>query len=164
MDTYLENNYCKVYKNNLKSILIKKGFGEKNQEYLTLDLFESFYLFETKKINVIFNNKILKKEEFLKKINKYIKNFEDKFLVYKDFKEKGYILKDGSSFGFDFRVYEKSKTHQHTKFVVDVKRTHKDEMSKVIKSERLANTINAKYILAIIDLDKKITKIKIERI
>jgi tRNA-intron endonuclease, archaea type len=163
MDAYLDHNHCKVYKNNLKSILIKKGFGEKKEDYLILDFFESFYLFENKKINIIYNNEILKKEDILKKIK--IKNFQDKFLVYKDFREKGYILKDGSSFGFDFRVYEnKSKKHEHTKYVLDVKKTHKDEMSKIIKSERLANTINAKYILAIIDLDKKITKLKIERI
>lgn len=165
MECYLENNFGKVFKNNLKSQLINKGFGTNKKEYLELDLFESFYLFEKKKINLILKEKIITEKDFKTYIFSKIKNFEDKYLVYKDLKEKGYIIKDGSFFGFDFRIYEgKEKNHEHTKYVLDVKRTHKDEMSKVIKSERLANSINTKYILAIIDSENKITKLKIERI
>jgi len=165
MNGILENNNCKVIGNNLKSRLISKGYGTKKEGYLELNLFESMYLFEKKKINLILNKKVLKAKEIEEYVKKHIKNFDDKYLVYKDFKEKGFIVKDGAIFGFDFRIYEgNSKTHEHTKYVVDVKRTHKDEMTKVIKSERLANSVKTKYIIAIIDLENKITKIKLERI
>lgn len=165
MKVYLESRNCKVIDNNLKSRLISKGYGVKKEKYLELDLFESYYLAEKQKITVILKDKELSIDDFEKHCIDKIKNFKDKFLVYKDFKEKGYIVKDGAIFGFDFRIYEgKSKTHEHTKYVVDVKRTHKDEMNKVIKSERLANSVKTKYIIAIIDLEDKITKIKLERI
>lgn len=165
MKGYLNNRFVIVYDNNLKSKLINKGYGLKKEDSLELDLFESFYLFEKKKIEIYYKDKKINKDEFIKKIEKKIKNFQEKYLVYKDLKKDGYRVKDGAIFGFDFRVYEKeTDKHTHTKFVVDVKSTHKDEMSKVIKSERLANSINTKYVIAIVDFDKKITKIKLERI
>jgi tRNA-intron endonuclease len=165
MNGILKNNNCKVIENNLKSRLISKGYGIKKDEYLELNLFESMYLFEKNKMNIILNKKQLTKDKIEAYINKHIKNFKDKYIVYKDFKENGYIIKDGATFGFDFRIYEgNSKVHEHTKYVVDVKRTHKDEMTKIIKSERLASSIKTKYIIAIIDLENKVTKIKLERI
>jgi tRNA-intron endonuclease len=32
-----------------------------------------------------------------------------KFLIYRDLKTRGYIVKDGFGFGFDFRVYERGQ-------------------------------------------------------
>jgi tRNA-intron endonuclease len=95
-----------------------------------------------------------------------INNFDDKYLVYKDFKEKGFIVKDSSTFGFDFRIYDKQSNtdHSHTKYVVDAKRNQKDNLSSIIKSERLANNIHTSYVLAIINSENKITKIKIDRL
>ncbi|MDD4049509.1 MAG: tRNA-intron lyase [Candidatus ainarchaeum sp.] len=165
MNAYIDGKRCIVTSNNLKSKLIQKGFGTKKEDLLILDLFESYFLLETKKIKITKDEKEITADEFRGYVKKYIKEFTDKYLVYKDFREKGFIVKDGAIFGFDFRVYEgNSKTHQHTKYVVDVKRTHKDEMTKVIKSERLANSIKTKYVIAIIDQEDKITKIKLERI
>jgi len=156
----LKNNFCEIKSNKIKSQLIPKGFGFLENNILKLDLFETLYLFENKKINIDITHK-----DLIKKSQKEIKNFDDKYLVFKDFRDKGYILKDGAIFGFDFRVYEKTKNnkHDHTKYVIDVKRTHKDNITKIIKSERLANSINLKFILAIIDNENKVLKIKMER-
>lgn len=164
MHGILKDRFLEVIDNNLKSRLISKGYGFKKEKRFFLDLFEGFYLFENKKIKIKIDGNIASKKKIKETFLKKIKNFDEKYIVYKDFKEKGYIIKDGSIFGFDFRIYEKNKKeHTHTKYVVDVKKTHKDQMQKLIKSERLANSINATYILAIIDLDKKITKIKLNR-
>jgi len=161
----LKKNFCEIENNVLKSQLTQKAYGFKENNILKLDLFETKYLFDKKKIKLKENNKIVTKkrlEEICNKINK----FSEKYIVFKDFRDKGKIIKDGSKFGFDFRVYENKnyKIHEHTKYVVDVRRTHKDSFSNIIKSERLANNIKAKYILAIVDQENKITKIKIERI
>lgn len=164
MKAYLENKMCKIKENTLKSQLIKKKFGEKKDGFLYIDFFESYYLFERKKIKIYKEEKELSLLEFKKIVKRNIKNFENKYLVYKDFKNKGYLLKDGGIFGFDFRVYkENTKKHEHTLFVLDVLETHKDTMSRIIKSERLANSINAGYFVAIVDLDEKVLKLKIER-
>jgi tRNA-intron endonuclease, archaea type len=155
----------KIENNSQKNKLISKGFGYKiNLDYY-LDLFEGFYLFEKNKIKIKdTNKKIISKKELIEICNNKIRCFEDKYIVFKEYRDCGKIIKDGAIFGFDFRVYKNSKEHTHTQEVIDVKQTYKDTMKDIIKSERLANSINAKYILVIIDNQKKIIKIKIERI
>jgi len=156
----INKNFCEIKSNKIKSQLISKGFGFNENGILKLDLFETFYLFENNKLNLE-----LSKTSLQKICEKKIKDFKDKYLVFKDFRDKGYIIKDGATFGFDFRIYEKNdKKHTHTKYVVDIKRTYKDTVTKIIKSERLANSINTKYILVIIDAENKIIKIKMERL
>lgn len=167
MIVILEKNKCLVKDNNLKSQLSQKGFGHKNGLDFYLDLFESLYLLERKKIKITEKNKNINTEKLKEICLKEIDNFDNKYLVFKDFVENGYIVKDGLIFGFDFRIYNKSKTkeHTHTVFVVDVKESHKpkEDLVKLIKSERLANTINTKYIIAIVDKEQNIHKIKIEK-
>ena len=166
MNVILKNRNGIVTTNNLKSQLIQKSFGVLKNNELLLDLFEVYYLTENKKIKLIDSKQKQISEKQLKEyaITK-IKNFEDKYLVYKNFRDQGYVVKDGAIFGFDFRVYEAhpKKEHTHTKYVIDVKRSHKETINEFIKSERLANSIHTTYILAIIDQDNKIIKIKIER-
>lgn len=166
MKVELKNNKCLVKDNTLKSQFALKGFGYKKELDYYIDLFESYYFLEKKKIEIIEGNKEIKLNEFKKKCNQKINNFENKYLVFKSFTEEGYLVKDGLIFGFDFRVYKRNKNkHTHTEFVVDIKETHKskEDIVKLIKSERLANTINTKYIIAIIDQEQKIHKIKIEK-
>ncbi len=158
----LENDFCKIENNNLKSQLTKKGIGFKKELDFYIDLYETFYLFCKNKITVKKDSKNLSKKEILEICKKNIKDFENKFLVYEDLKNQGYIVKDGTSFGFDFRVYKNK--NEHTEFVVDVIKSQKDTINKIIKSERLATTINAKCVLAIVSLEKKIIKIKIEKL
>ncbi len=166
MSVILNNKNCVVNDNNMKSNLIQKGYGFLKEKELLLDLFESYYLLEKKKINIIdLKNKKITKEQLLDYSIKEIKDFRDKYIVFKNFRDEGYVIKDGAIFGFDFRIYENKnlKEHTHTKYVVDVLRSQKDTITKLIKSERLANNIKTAYILAILDMEDKIIKIKIER-
>jgi tRNA-intron endonuclease, archaea type len=158
-----ENNKYKVENNNLKSMLVKKGFGHKNDLDFFLEEYEVYYLLSNKKIKIKDkSNKIIPIKKIKDLLVKKIKDFETKYLVYKEFRDSGNIIKDGTTFGFDFRVYKKKENH--TDFVVDVKKSHKDTLPNIVKSERLAKTINAKYVLCIVTLEKKILKLKIENL
>ncbi len=164
-EVILEKNNCQVKSNNLKSQLNQKGFGHKINNNYYLDFFETSYLLSKKKINIYKDHKKINLDEFNEIVNKKIKNFFEKQLIYDFFTEKGFIVKDGSYFGFDFRIYNKTKKHEHTEYVLDLKLTHdnKTELQKIIKDERLANSINANYLIGIINKENKINIIKIER-
>lgn len=167
MKVILEKNSGLVKDNNLKSQMIQKGFGFKKANNLYLDLFECFYFLEKKKIILLDNkNKKITFENLEKIGEKEIKGFKEKLLVFKELIEKGYVAKDGSIFGFDFRVYKKSKAgeHTHTEMVIDVLKSNTITKTELIKSERLATTINAKFVLAIVDKEEKIKLLKIEKI
>lgn len=159
---YLKKDGCEIVNPNLKSVLVQKGYGAKQNNKLILDLFETKYLFDKRKLSFVYiNNKPLTKKQLDLFCKKQVSDFENKFFVFKHYRDIGLIIKEALSFGFDFRVYE-SKS-QHTKWVVDVKHSNKEDITKLIKSQRLAHSIGAKYVLAVVDKGK-IIKLQIDRL
>ncbi len=75
---------------------------------LQLSLLEALYLLEKNKIEVKDSrNKLLNFEEFLKKATKLEPNFWIRYSVFKDMRNRGYIIKTALKFGADFRVYDR---------------------------------------------------------
>jgi tRNA-intron endonuclease len=95
-----------VNENKDKDQLRNKGFGEIfNQEYILSGL-ETLYLLSNNKI------KLVGKREYdfsslLKVILKKDKKILTKYLIYRDLRSKGYVVKEGFGFGIDFRIYER---------------------------------------------------------
>ena len=72
-----------------------------------LDSFETLYLLYNNKLEL---KKINKNIIFDELIQKYTQKDDDtltRFLLYRDLRTKGYVVKDGFGFDSDFRVYEK---------------------------------------------------------
>jgi tRNA-intron endonuclease len=75
---------------------------------LQLSLLEALYLLEKNKIDVKDSrNKSLDFEQFLKKATKLEPNFWIRYCVFKDMRNRGYIIKTALKFGADFRVYDR---------------------------------------------------------
>lgn len=95
-----------VNENKDKDQLRNKGFGENfNQEYILSGL-ETLYLLSNNKI------KLVGKREYdfsslLKMLLKKDKKILTKYLIYRDLRSKGYVVKEGFGFGIDFRIYER---------------------------------------------------------
>jgi tRNA-intron endonuclease, archaea type len=90
--------------------LRSKGFGEnENSEYI-LSYCEALYLAFTNKL-VIKNKKDIRIgfEQLIKKMLKHDPSVFTRFLVYRDLRSRGYVVKDGFGFGIDFRVYERGE-------------------------------------------------------
>ena len=71
----------------------KSNFGEPVGEKIQYILSEAFFLVEKKKIEIYSKNKKISKTELLKKLQKIDKKFSIKYPVFKDLREKGYIIK-----------------------------------------------------------------------
>jgi tRNA-intron endonuclease, archaea type len=148
--------------------LHNKGFGEKKDSFLVLDLFETMYLIENKNLKVIYKKDELPKNAVLKKASENLKDnkLTEKYKVYKDIRAKGFIVKTGLKFGFDFRVYPKGKKagEGHSKYVVEVipeeKITTNEEIARIV---RMASGLKTKAILAIVDNDLDISYFNLER-
>lgn len=86
-----------------------KGYGEKDNDYLLLKFFESLYLLYADKLIL---NKRKKRIDFDSLMSIYQKQDPEaltKFLIYRDLRNRGYVVKDGFGFGSDFRVYERGQ-------------------------------------------------------
>ncbi len=74
-----------------------------------LALTEAMYLLERGKIIIaaVRGEKAVSPGQFLKKATKEQKNFWVKYSVFKDIRDRGYIIKTALKFGADFRIYDR---------------------------------------------------------
>ena len=148
----------KVLIEDKKSInkLKNKSYGTLEENKLYLGLVEAAYLVEKGKLEIEEGRDILNaaREE---------REFDIKFLVYKDLRERGLIVKTGFKYGTHFRVYRGS-IEEHADYlihVIDEKENFKSY--EIIRTARMANTVNKKMILAFVDMENDITYIEVKR-
>ena len=151
------------------SYLYKKGFygkpvgirKPKIPEFdrpLELSLMETAYLIE--KGDIILREfktkKPLSLEEFIKIANKFYDRFNEKYIVYKDLRERGYVVRPGSQFGADFAVYEHGPGIDHSPFLVHVlPRNYQIPPIEMVRAGRLATTVRKKFVIATLSPDGK---------
>jgi tRNA-intron endonuclease len=117
---------------------------------LILDLIEGLYLLENKKITITKLKQKLDVVEMTKICKKEIHEFEKKYIVYKNFRDKGYIINPGIKFGCDFAVYEKGPGIDHAPFLIQVyNRNEAVTSTGIVLAGRLATTVRKQFILAI---------------
>jgi tRNA-intron endonuclease len=98
--------------------LRNKGYGDKENNSYFLETYEALYLLYLNKL-VITNGNVADFSSLLKHVLKYDKEIVTKFLVYRDLRSRGYVVKEGFGFGADFRVYERGAYEkQRAKYVV----------------------------------------------
>lgn len=117
---------------------------------LILDLIEGYYLLENKTITIFKDKDKITLKQMQEICNKEYHDFEKKYLVYKNFRDKGYIVNPGIKFGCDFAVYEKGPGIDHAPYLVQVY-ARKDPITStgVVLAGRLATTVRKQFILAI---------------
>lgn len=121
---------------------------------LLLDLMEGLYLLENKRIEVVDGRtkKPVGRSVLLKAARDTYRGFASAYQVYKDLREKGYVVTPGIKFGADFAVYEHGPGIDHAPFIVSVETP--DELMgpfEVVRAGRLATTVRKHFIIAIPD-------------
>lgn len=160
IETHFQGNSISTNSAEAFSLQRKSSFGEIIEGKVNYSLVEAFFLFEKKKIEVLFKNKALSKEELLKKLNKIDKRFDLRYPVFKDLREKGYILKTALKFGADFRVYGKGEKpgNSHSKWILFTDyESNKNHWQDFAAKNRVAHSTKKKLILAILDEEGKIS-------
>ncbi len=87
--------------------LEQKGYGEMEKEQLFLKSFETLYLLYSKKLILKKGKKQIDFDFFMNICHKTNSDVLTQFLIYRDLRNRGYVVKDGFGFGSDFRVYER---------------------------------------------------------
>ncbi len=147
------------------SLYRKSKFGEIFGDKIQYSLAESLYLLEKGKIEVIQKNKKLNFENLISKLKKYDSRIHLKYPIFKDLREKGYLVKTALKFGADFRVYEKGAKidKEHAKWIVFVEHETKTlKWHEFSAKNRVAHSTNKKLLLAILDEEFKPTYYEIK--
>ena len=143
-----------------KFLYKKSNFGEVVGEKIYYSLSETLFLVEKLKMEIYSKSKKISTRELLAKFRRIDKKIQIKYPVFKNLREKGYIVKTALKFGADFRIYEKASKpgEKHAKWIVFVDH----ESSKLTWHEfsaknRVAHSTKKNLLLAIVDEENSIT-------
>ena len=133
-----------------KPIGIPKPNPDEINVPLILDLIEGCYLLEISKIKIYRDKKKVSLDELVKICREEYHNFDKKYLVYKDFREKEYVVNPGIKFGCDFAVYNRGPGIDHAPYLVQVyNKSDPISSTDVVLAGRLASSVKKQFILAI---------------
>ncbi len=145
-----------------------RGFGEMKGNKLILSPEEILYLMEKRKRFPVQDEKgnQLTFDEILTAAARSDKSFLLKYTVYKDLKDRGYIVKTGFKFGTHYRIYPRGVKpgEGHAVWLVHViKENKKIEFPELSRSVRLAQNVRKKMVFAVVDNEGDVTYYKVER-
>lgn len=163
------------------SLYDEHGYGkpipEDKPKRVELDLIEAAYLAEKEKLKVFRKEDSKKKavevEDMMRVGAKSVNEFHPQLMVFKDLRERGYLVKTGFKFGAHFRVYERGvrlkrgpkAEHEHTKWVVHaVAEESAFSLPELSRAVRLAHNIRATFIWAVVDKESDVTYYNIQRL
>lgn len=146
--------------------LVQKGFGTRKDSCLELSLLEALFLVDRGTLEVDSNDRAVSWEEL---IGKGVEegDLNRRFGVYKDLRERGYVVKTGFKFGAHFRVYDRGDypKGEHSKLLVHV--VPEDEVMsfpEVSRAVRLAQGVKKQLYFAVVDTEGDITYYLVDRI
>ncbi|MCS7138455.1 MAG: tRNA-intron lyase [Crenarchaeota archaeon] len=120
---------------------------------LTLDLFEGLYLLEKRIIRVVDREgREITPEQLLRIASRIHEDFKSKFIVYRDLRNRGFIVTPGIKFGCDFAIYEHGPGIDHAPAILEVKKVgDKIDAPDFIRAGRLATSVRKLFVFAISD-------------
>jgi len=142
------------------SLYKKSCFGEPVRGKIQYSLSEALFLLEKNKIEILSRNKRILEKELINKLKRIDKKIQVKYPVFKDLREKGYIVKTALKFGADFRIYDKGQKpgEKHAKWIVFADHeSRKLTWPEFSAKNRVAHSTKKNLLLAIVDEEGDIT-------
>ncbi|MBD3228777.1 MAG: tRNA-intron lyase [Candidatus Lokiarchaeota archaeon] len=143
-----------------KPVGIRKPKSADFDRPLELSLFEALYLLQ-KGILIICDSKSKSKldaETFKEKASLLHERFIEKYIIYSDLRDKGYVIRPGLKFGADFAVYEHGPGIDHAPFIIHVLPSSEAiSVIEMVRAGRLATTVRKKFVIATINRDKSVS-------
>ena len=146
--------------------LHQRGFGTLKEGELGLSPLESLFLIDRGTLNAVIEGNDLGRDELIERFGKE-PEFLRRYSVYKDLREKGYVVKSGFKFGAHFRVYERGEFSQdgHSALLVHV--VPEDEefgFAELSRAVRLTQSVKKSLMFAVVDYEGDITYYQVDRI
>ena len=138
----------------------KSSFGEIVHGKVQYSLSEGLYLVKKAKIEVFQRGKKVGFNELIVKFKRLDNKIQFKYPVFRDLRDKGYIVKTALKFGADFRVYPKGTRpgKAHAKWIVFVEHESKSvKWHEFAAKNRVAHSTKKNLLLALLDEESKPT-------
>ncbi len=135
-----------------KPLGISKPRGSSFNAPLELSLVEALYLLENGVLEIVDeHNNIVTADALLERGDKSIPKFKLIYKVYRELREKGYIVRSGLKFGADFAVYERGPGLEHAPYLVHVLEAASSiDPLEIVRAGRLSHSVRKAFILALV--------------
>jgi tRNA-intron endonuclease len=145
--------------------LDQKGYGEIEKEKLFLKGFETLYLLYSKKLILKKGKNQIDFSSFMSISQKTDTEILTKFLIYRDLRNRGYVVKDGFGFGSDFRVYERGHYGEKgAKFLIfGLNEGQQEKMGNLQKKIEEITQMGKEPIIAVIERRGEVIYYKINK-
>ena len=157
--TESSDNSREIYNQSRYGTLLEDG-------RIQLSLIEALYLMEKRKLIVYDSrNKEINFENLLKKSQKIEPNFWVRYCVYKDIRNRGYIIKTALKFGADFRIYDRGVKpgEDHARWVVfPVHEGSTLTWYEFAAKNRVAHSTKKRLLIGIVDVENDLTYYEIK--
>jgi len=132
---------------------------------LQLDLIEALYLLETDRLVVRLDDKPLDFMQLMRLGNKSNENFEIRYLVYRDLRSRGYVVKSNGGIA-DFRVFPRGGSPSRTTskwWVFALSERSLFELDSILSNLTSSRGLRKDLLLAIVDEEGDVTYYEVRR-
>jgi tRNA-intron endonuclease len=146
--------------------LEESGYGVREAKSLSLRDYEALYLLNSKKLNLVDKaGKPVDFESLAEETQRRARDSWTKFIIYRDLRSRGYVVREGFGFGTDLRVYERGdypkKAARYVVFALDegIERKVKDLQESVREMARMGK----EAIIAVIERRGEVIYYRVSR-
>ena len=139
----------------------KSRYGKFADNKVQLSIIEALYLVEKGKLSVFDGrNREISYDSFLKKSKKKNPNFTIKYAVFKDIRDRGYIIKTALKFGADFRIYDRGVKpgEDHARWIVyPVHESKHMTWHEFAAKNRVAHSTKKRLLIGVVDEESDVS-------
>lgn len=145
--------------------LAESGYGSREGHELALRDYEALYLLYARKLDLEEGGKKVTFEKLAEHCQKKAGDSWTKFVIYRDLKSRGYVVREGFGFGTDLRVYERGdypkKPAKYVVFALD--EGIEKGMADLQKSVKEMAKMGKEAIIAVIERRGEVIYYKVSR-
>ena len=156
-----------VYSNKSEAVTLynQSRLGEFKSGKVIYSMFEALYLLEKEKMEAALGKKKLKFEQLMQEARQKDKSARTKYLVFRDMRNRGFIVKTALKFGADFRVYDRGVKpgEDHARWILyPVFETSSLTWHDFSAKNRVAHSTKKNLLIGIVDEEEDVTYYEIK--
>jgi len=133
---------------------------------LKMDIMEAAYLVESERLEVLSDSKTMSAGDLIKVAHRLSEGFEVRYLVYRELRQRGYIVKFGQS-PLDFRVFPRGGSPNKTPskwWVAAISERSTFDLGKLLDNLDRTVDVRKKLLLAVVDEESDVTYYEVKRV
>ena len=151
-----------IYSNKKEAFTLhsQSRFGEIKEGKILYSLFEALYLIGKGKLEIKEKSKKLSFDKLMEHAKKLDSRILTKYIVFKDMRNRGYVVKTALKFGAEFRIYDKGTKpgEEHAKWILyPVRESDSLTWHDFSAKNRVAHSTKKNLLIGIVDDENDVT-------